>query len=1681
MPLHAPVAVVGMACRLPGAPDLASYARLLREGRDAVGPIPEGRWNLDALRAFAGGEIPDAVLRGGWLPRVRDLDAAFFRLSPREARTMDPKQRLALEVTHEALEDAHLAPAELQRTHPVGLFLGTAQSEYLVRFYWRGELTGPAADRYCGPGNDASFSSGRISATLGLEGPSLNVNTACSTSLVAVHQALRALADGDCAVAIAGGVAIIETPENGLVMDQFGVLSPDGRCWTFDERANGYVRGEGCGMVVLRPLADALAHGDRIYAVLSGSAVNHNGRSGHLMAPDEDAQVRLLRRTLEVAGRVPRDIDVVEAHGTGTLLGDPVEARALGRVLGEGRDASDPLLVGSVKTNIGHLEVAAGIAGLIKTVLSVHSGEVPAHLHLTRRNPRIPAELPLDFPTTRRSWPERGRPRRALVNSFGISGINAAVIVEQAPAAPPAPHTPERAWTLLPLSAVGPAPLARLSDAYADALTSGLPLAHLAHTAATGRDPQPRRLVVVADRSELATAALRAVASGETHPAARVAEVPPEAPRIAWLLTGQGAQHVGMGRELHAQEPVFREAYDAFDAALAEHLGRSIRAVSWGEDPQADLHDTTWTQPAIVALQIGLGRMWQAWGLQPDVLLGHSIGEIAAAHLAGALDLATTARLVAERSRRMGALPSGGAMLAVMAPASELADQLAGLDDIALAADNGPRACVLAGSTDRVEAFAADLERRNIAVKRLTVSHAFHSPLMDPMLQGFREALADLRGQTPGPAVISTLTAAEAGSALSDPDHWVRHVRAPVRFREGVEAVLGRGVGMVVELGPGSTLLGMARRMARDAKVTWVPSLDPERPLQAHAEAVASHHLAGAPLSWEAWWAHHRTRRVELPRYPYERRPHWVDDPGPPSVLVQRGGVEAAPARPAPAPVTPPPATMAAATWRLGWHPVSLRDGPRTHRGTWIVTTDEAGVGDWVAGGLEREGHTVVRIASRDRGGDVAAQRVDPLDPQAIRSLVAAHGAELRGLVDTRPLDAAAPQGQEPPSWMEAVEQASVGFLHAAQAVVGIAPRARLVLVTRGAQAVADGDTPSLGQTGPWGIARVVALEHPTVGLLSVDLGPEASDTAALVDVVLHAPEEVRELARRSRAWLTPTLDPLAPVGPALTPVPGTSWLITGGLGGLGLRVAAWLVDQGATHLVLAGRSAPGPQALTVLEDLRRRGADVHVVKADVASRADVEALVGEAEALAPLRGVVHAAGVLTDAPLLKQSRGRVREVLAAKVSGAWNLHRATRTGPLDAFVLFSSVTATLGATGQAGYAAANAFLDGLAAARHAAGLPGVAIGWGPWAEVGMAAGLAELMASRGVRMLPPAAALEALGRVGMGADPHVVVLDLKEGPLASAVPASDAPVPARPVAAPVPATPAAKAPPAPPQAAAPPPPARAALPDRAAVHDLAARPAEERLGVLTEALRGQAEQLLGVEPGDIVATRPLAWQGFDSVLAIDLGMAIKEAWGLELPQASLVVGPPVREIAEQLLAALALPAEATSAPPPARSAPPPTPAVPPPSAAPQAPRPVPMRTSPEELARTVARWAEELLGLQPGELDVDRPLAWQGFDSVMAVELQRRIEWELGVQIPLERVVSGPRLSELAEDLQAVQVGATLVAPPAEVPRAEVEPLPPLDPQPLAAAPYPAWLWMLAGALGAASLSALFWWMTSG
>ena len=1429
-----PIAIVGVGCRFPQAHGREALWDLLTGEVDAIRAID--RWDIGLMPLGHGPEGRHA----GLTEDVDLFDADFFGISPREAAMLDPQQRLLLETSWEAMEDAAICCAGKRG----GVFIGVGGSEYSYLQLRVGRVDDISI--YTGTGTAMCFAAGRVAHAFDLNGPAFVVETACSSSLVATHLAIQSLRRGECDLALAGGVSIILSPEPAIFLSRSGALSRRGQCRSFDVDADGFVRGEGCGVVVLKRLSDARAAGDRIVAVIRGSAVNHDGRSGGLTVPNGAAQQRVIRAALADAGVSGDAIGYVEAHGTGTVLGDPIEARALGAVLGAGRPSGpgERLIVGSVKTNIGHLEAAAGVAGLIKAALVVNKGAIPAHLHFKAINPHIDlAETPIAIPTTLTPWPE-GRPRLAGVSSFGLSGTNAHVILEAPPAE--AMDIGDEAvvngsasagpcWHVLPLSARDGTALAQLARNWAQALEQeGVAVADLCHTAAAGRARFAERLAVTGADAPALAQGLRAASAGEGGIRIARERLGAGRPRLAFLFTGQGAQRAGMGLALARSEPLFAAALQRAAAALAEEMDPGLMAVL-GDGSL--LADTAHAQPALVALECALADQWRAWGIEPAVVLGHSVGEYAAAYAAGMIALEDAVRLAARRGRLMRELTALGAMAAVTATPEAAAAAIAGIADLCIAANNGPERLTLAGTPQAIEQALAALAAANLPARRLDVSRAFHSPLMEPMLPAFAQVLATQHWALPRMSFISSMTGQPADNArLSDPAYWVEQLRAPVAFAEACRSLRDMGATACLELGPAPTLLALARENNPDLPLALAASLRPgtDEPL---AMRIAASHLwtAGFEPQWNA--INPKGKTTSAPHYPFQRKRHWIES-------VPTVGAQA------------PDDWFYAIQWREA---AKSAQTPRD----------------------EQSGLAVLDTGSSAR---IAAQALN---------------ARLLGTGD---LDAAlaqpdfatllwVPEEPDATSPAEAARLACGKMLDLVQRTTG-AGGVRLWVLTRGAQAAIDGEAPQLWAAPLWGLGRVAALEHPESWGGLIDLEPGTEPTPALL-ALLRGTGGEDQIAMRAGKPLVARLvrTPPTPAAKPLALNPDATYLVTGGIGGIGLKLAQWISQMGGKHLLLTSRRglAEGASgARTAIEQIEAAGTRVTVLAADASDEAKMCAAIAAcAQAGRPVRGVFHLAAHMGMVALGDMTVDDLAASFAGKASGAWSLHRALATTPLDIFVCFSSTAAAWGAGGLGHYAASNQFLDAFAAWRRTQGLLTTVVDWGSWDTIGAAAAEERAMIERfGMLPLLSSAALAELGRM--------IASDRIEGIVAAVNWRVLLPIytfkRARPFFADVAA-------PRDEQAS-----AEAAAAAAQLRSDLQALSPLQQQGKLLDLVAGAAVAVLGHPPDARLDVRAGLFDlGFDSLLAVEFKTSLERATGLNMPATVIFSHPTLEAIARYL------------------------------------------------------------------------------------------------------------------------------------------------------------------------------------
>ena len=1333
------IAVIGMHARCAGANSPDELWDLLSQGRVAVNPVPSDRAVF--LHALADNRRHWA----GLLEDVERFDAELFGIAPREADVMDPQLRLFLEVAWGALEDAGC----LGREHDpdTGVFAGVMYADYA-----------PGANlavraRELPYRSWESFSlANRLSQLLGFRGPSLSVDTACSSSATALHFACRALRAGDCNAAVVGGVNLILDPDRFVHLGRLGILSATGRCLAFGAEADGTVLGEGAGVVVLRRLSDARRRGDRILGVIKSTGVSTGSGTVGFTAPNPQAQAEAIRRALASARIDPRTIGYVETHGTGTLLGDPIEVRGLTLAHGLPELRDDSLegetrcSLGSIKPNIGHLEAGAGVLGLIKILLQLQHRTLLPSVTSAEPNPQIPfsrtgfeiqrLRTPWTAPVFQRNGTPVHVPRRAALSSFGVGGANVHVIVEEAPR----PETrdeerqPERPAHLLALSARTAEALRARAGQMAEWLARepGVSVPDAFFSANTGRRQLDARAAMTAASREQALAALAQLAAGGPvgGVATGVVRRGQDRPRLAFLFTGQGSQHPRMGADLYETHPVFRDALDRCAAVFDTRLGRPLLRLLFAEPDTDDarlLNQTGFTQPALFAYEYALARLWESWGVRPDFVVGHSVGEIGAMCIAGGISLDDALRMIAARGTLMQALPPGGAMASVMADEARVLDALAGRENLSIAAINGPRQIVISGDGTALAEVVNELTAAGTKATRLTVSHAFHSPLMEPMVAAYSDVVRRIRFSVPQVPLVSGVHGGIAGEEIARAEYWIRNVLDPVRFTAGMATLARAGAGIFLEIGPQPIMAGMGRQCLPDHEgAHWIASARKDADAWTTILSAAGQlHVAGIDLDWKGFDKPWNRTRVRVPAYPFGGRRHWIVAPeGAVRPASLGAGLEAGDLA---AGDGAPHATSAGGpqAYELVWTPEPAPVPPADASGHWIVFADREGRGIDFVRALEGLGGQCTVVFEGDSFASTGTTRyqIDPERPDTLDLLFRelAGRAPVRGVVSAWALDTG--NSPDPPRAAHRLVEHAARLVRAASQgeLRGNPP---VWLVTSGALLL-DGDpSSSVAQAALWGFGRTAALEHPEVwgGLIDLGTAPGASDAAAILAEVVGRPEDDQVAVRGGRRY-APRLSRLALAGgepPRFDPE--AAYLVTGGTGAIGRRVCRWLIERGARRVIVSSRrGAQAPGAAELKATIERLGGSVLVVAADVSREPDVDALLSPGDGTSRLGGIFHLAGVDESRPIAAMTSAGIAAVLRPKIDAAWLLHERSRVLPIEHFVLFSSISSLLGAAHRAHYAAGNAALDALAHERRRMGLPALVVNWGPWAGGGMA------------------------------------------------------------------------------------------------------------------------------------------------------------------------------------------------------------------------------------------------------------------------------------------------------------------------------------------------------------------------
>ncbi|WP_160164589.1 type I polyketide synthase [Pedosphaera parvula] len=1385
VPTNYKIAVIGMAGRFPGAKNVDTFWHNLRNGVESI------KFFTDEELTRAG--VPSALLKNPdfvkaypALDEMESFDAGFFGLSPRDASIMDPQHRQFLECAWEALEHAGCDPETYPGT--IGVFAGSGRVSYLTYHLLPNsalmESVGEFLLRHTG--NDKDFLATRVSYEFNLKGPSLNVQTACSTSLVAIHLACQSLLMGECDTALAGGVTILLPQDQGYVYREGEVLSPDGHCRAFSADAKGTVFGNGAGVVVLKRLEDAMRDGDSIMAIIRGSAINNDGSmKGGYLAPSVSGQAEVVAAAMAVAGVDAESISYVEMHGTGTPVGDPIEVTALTQAFRKSTDKTQFCGIGSVKTNIGHVDTAAGTASFIKTVLALRNRQIPANLHFEAPNTEIDfVNSPFFVNSKLTDWKAGETPRRAGVNSLGIGGTNAHLILEEAPEALPSGSS--RPQQLLVLSAKTDTALENATKNLIGYLKENpqLKLADVAFTLQTGRKRFNHRRLVVSENVEDAIKALE-----EADPKRVFTSTTEHKGRpVAFMFTGQGAQYVNMGRELYELEPAFRETVDRCSKLLQAHLGQDLRTILFPSPELADwastqIHQTAITQPALFVIEYALAMLWMQWGLQPQAMIGHSIGEYVAACLAKVFSLEDALTLVAARGRLMQEQP-GGAMIAVPLSEARLLPYLN--ERISLAAINGPELCVLSGPFEAIKSVEKQLEEKDIAVHRLHTSHAFHSAMMEPMLKPFAEKIRKIRLQLPQIPFLSNVTGTWiTEEEATDPGYWLRHAREAVRFSEGLQTLLQESDQVLVEVGPGRTLSRLTmRHPAKNIDQIVLTSLrhpeDQHSDLTFLLQSLGRAWAAGVNVDWTGFYARERRSRVCLPTYPFEHQRYWIER-GELSFASEAG-------RNGLSKKTDLTDWFYQPSWKRS--PLPLPTGAAaTKKCCWLIFEDQSGLGTRFRQQLEASAKE--SMAEQVKASEVVSVRIggrfwkmsdnlfiiDPHKPadywRLLKELTEA------GRVPERIVHLWNASPDEDNSAQPVLNQRTSNYsfhslLFLAQAIgqVGWTHPMQLAIISQGMQALAGESVRQPAKALLLGPCKVIPREFPNLLCRSIDVmlpEPGSQEEQRLlrqIELEFDAVPEDRVVAYRgSGRWVqtyeavrlegvtekTSTSQAAPSAEQVVRPISipairsGGVYLITGGLGGLGLEMAGHLAKKAPVKLVLVGRTGlprredwestltstdPGSKVhrtIKQLQALEASGAEVMVAAADVSKREEMQPVLEKVwQRFGAIHGVIHAAGVLNDCLIQMKTPDGAERVFAPKVTATLLLEELLANTKLDFLLLCSSVSALAGVPGQVDYCAANAFLDAFAQWKTAKdGTWTVAINWGAWQEVGMAAELA--------------------------------------------------------------------------------------------------------------------------------------------------------------------------------------------------------------------------------------------------------------------------------------------------------------------------------------------------------------------
>ena len=1340
------IAIVGLACRFPGARTADEFWRRLRDGTELITLLSDEEIEPSLVDPASTAE-PNYVKAASMIDDVELFDASFFGITPREAEVMDPQHRIFLECAWGALENAGYNPETFKGK--IGLYAGARTNTYLFNIFTNRDHLSSLGAFEIGLGNDLAFLPTRVSYKLNLRGPSYAVHTACSTSLVAVHLACQSLLIDECQMALAGGIAINIPQKTGYLYQHGGIVSPNGQCRAFDAQAQGTIFGSGVGIVVLKRLEDALAHGDYIHAVIRGSATNNDGAmKASFTAPSVYGQTDVISEALANAGVGAETISYIEAHGTGTPLGDPIEIRALSKAFREGTEKNGYCAIGSVKTNMGHLDAAAGVAGLIKTVLALKHKQIPATLHYQQANPNINfAETPFFVNAELREWESGTGVRRAGVSSFGVGGTNAHIILEEAPE--PRAGSESRTWQMLMVTAKSSVALEEASGNLARYLKQeeAAELADVAYTLQVGRSGFDHRRVVVCRDREEAVRALEEADAGRVYTSYReVANRP-----VVMLFPGQGAQHVNMGRGLYEGEAEYRKEFDKCAEIVNREIGVDLRAILYpeaGDEESAtlELDETRITQPALFVVEYALAKLWESYGVEAEAMLGHSLGEYVAACLAGVMSLEEALRLVAARGRLMQKV-TGGAML--VAALSEEQGRKYEREGVWIGAVNGPKQVVLSGRSEAIAAVEEELREAGIESKRLRAKQAFHSGLMEEVTQEYEAEVKKVKLRRPGKKYISNVTGSwiRAEEAV-ETKYWVRQMVEAVRYAAGAELLLSDSSRVYVEVGPGEGLVRLLRNQAgqRVAVVGQASLSKAAEPSDERMMATALGRLwgEGVEVNWQRYYSSERRRRVPLPTYPFQRQRYWIDTKDrSDSDFTRRAAAEKK------RKITD---WFYVPSWKRS---VSLNPGPieTLQAKNYLLFLDKCNFGAAMADRLRLAKHKVTTVSAGQRfvklsDGDYVINPHERADYDALLNELLALSQPPEVIIhlwNVTPADS-------PLSGLTCLQSVrdlgfnSLMFLVQSLSDHDLTGPIQISVVSNNLYEVTGTEVLQPEKALILGPCKVIEQEYPNISCNCIDIVLPESNKEDEIDVIgqvlseTSAKTDDRIIAYRGRHRWLQTFEPLreeamATGGSRLTA--GGTYLITGGLGGVGLEVAKHLAASLRARLVLVGRSTLPPseewrhwlethdkedpisRKITNVQELEAMGSEVLVFSADVSNLSQMKSVISQSlKAFGKINGVVHAAGVAGGGLMQIKTREIAENVFAPKVDGLLVLNNIFKDVDLDFMACFSSISAILGEFGQSDYCAANAFLDASANRRN--GRFTVSINWDTWRDVGM-------------------------------------------------------------------------------------------------------------------------------------------------------------------------------------------------------------------------------------------------------------------------------------------------------------------------------------------------------------------------